>query len=282
MASNPRVFIPKELTHLYYLSDTHLEELEPKSIPLPESVIAKKNPDEVIGVALLGDIGWFSLDTYWDLVLECIRRVDVVILILGNHEYHFLTLQEVPRQLTLELARRQQIHPELASVYFLENSVLEFANVRVWGSTFWTKPKPSIFMHLNDRNVIKDATQPYGILSIGTIYRLNETAIMSLENELGNGEKPLIVLTHHAPTEECNGAKFKYSKFTSAFVNSLPSSIWQENTPMIAWLYGHTHQNMRFEKNKVVIATNAYGYDRERLRVPYEIGAVFSLPQASP
>jgi predicted phosphodiesterase len=265
-----RISIPECLANVYYLSDTHLEESVKKQIPLPTKESVGDSGKTLMG--LLGDIGWFQEDSYWELVLDCLERFDYVVLILGNHEYHHEILQEVPMKMRQTLEKRRQCHPSLERAYFLENAVLEFENIRLFGSTFWTKPTHTVFMRLNDRKYIQDNTYSNKVLSIQTIYDLNDRAFECLKEELDASTKPLIVLSHHAPLPECNGIGFENSQYTSAFINHAEEFM---KPPMVAWLYGHTHQNMSFVKNGIYIGTNAWGYDKERMRAPYELGKAY-------
>ncbi len=74
-------------------------------------------------------------------------------------------------------------------------------------------------------------------------------------------------MTHHAPlfnnpSTECYTCNPKYTNSVNqyAFNNDLSHII---KSPLVAWLYGHTHYTGKFKYNDVIIATNQLGYDNE-------------------
>jgi predicted phosphohydrolase len=262
----PTYRIPFLLHRLFYLSDTHLEH-KVRRIPLASPGPTSASESGVSVMALLGDIGWPREDSYWNLVKECARRYDYVIMILGNHEYYGEYIQDYSTTVRQELYRQC-----IPNVYFLENQTIEFDNVVLWGSTLWSRPTSDVFMRMNDREAIKDKSGPR--LSIGTLYDVHHRAVQNLRQELAaaaatTSSKPYILLTHHAPVIECNGPQFQRSMRSSAYVAQMEEFLV---APVVAWLYGHTHQNMAFQKNKVWIGTNAFGYPGERMQMPYTPG----------
>lgn len=259
------------LEKLYYISDTHLEHNErgKRVIPLHSPEHPKSS-----AIALLGDIGWITDDSYWELVSECSALYGNVLIVLGNHEYYHHCIQELPTLFRHEL--RKRCYP---NVLFLDNETVEFDNVILWGSTLWTRPTFEAFQRINDVRCITDKSVPSPHrLSIGTIYDANHRAAQNLRKELTRiqGEKPVIVLTHHAPLPQCNGDTYRHSSRTTAYVNYYLGSFFE--VPVIAWLYGHTHQNMTFTLNDVYVSTNGFGYPSEVLAIPFDPQKCFSVP----
>jgi len=257
--------IHARLEKLYYLSDTHLEHTErgKRIVPLatPENHVTS-------AIALLGDIGWVQEDAYWELIAQCAALYANVFVVLGNHEYFHHCIQEFSSTVREEFHKRC-----IPNTYFLENETVEFDNVLLWGSTLWTRPDWAAFQRINDARLITDKSVPAPHrLSISTVHTVHHRATQHLRKELNaihaaGISKPVIVLTHHAPLLDANGDKYEQSIRTTAYVNRLDEFI---QAPIIAWLYGHTHQNMTFYKNEVYISTNALGYPREYMEVPYD------------
>lgn len=273
--------IAATVQRLFYLSDTHLEH-KVRTVPLAASQAgaASQDPQDTrvphengkTAMALLGDIGWIHEESYWDFVRQCATTYDYVLLLLGNHEYYEQCIQEVPTQFRQELYRRC-----ISNVVFLENETAEFDNVVFWGSTLWTRPTWEAFESMNDRFYIKDKSTPSQQLSISTIHSVHHRAVQSLRQELTTPipNKPYVLLSHHGPLMECNGSAYSKSYRTSGYVNQLDEFLVP---PVIAWFYGHTHQNMSFIKKNILIATNALGYPKERLRVPFDPERCIDLP----
>ena len=270
----PSYRIHARLEKLYYLSDTHLEHTEcgKRTVPL-----AKPTHPETSAIALLGDIGWVQEDSYWELIARCSALYGNVFVLLGNHEYFHHCIQEHSSHVRDEFHKRC-----IPNTYFLENETVEFDNVILWGSTLWTRPDATAFQRINDARLITDKSVPAPHrLSISTVHSVHHRATQSLRKELAHlaiskKNLPVVVLTHHAPLVEANGEKYQTSTRTSAYVNRLDEFM---QLPIIAWLYGHTHQNMAFHTpSGVFVSTNALGYPRETLDVPFDPRKSFTIP----
>lgn len=274
--------IHAHLSQLYYISDTHLEHTERGKRIVP--LFAPTPTDRLeTAMALLGDIGWIHEDSYWELVAQCSALYGHVFIVLGNHEYYHQYIQELPTRFRNELHKRC-----LPNVFFLENETVEFDNVVLWGSTLWTRPTWEAFQKINDARCILDKSVPKPHrLSIGTVYSVHHRAVQSLQKELSRpipNPKPLIVLTHHAPLLQSNGDSYRHSSRTTAYVNLQLESLFDagSDSPILAWLYGHTHQNMTFTYNGVYVGTNALGYPSESLDPPFDPQKCFTLPPPPP
>lgn len=83
------------------------------------------------------------------------------------------------------------------------------------------------------------------------------------ENEAGDN-LPVVVVTHHPPTEDFIAAPFYDSRINSSFVNNLGWFI--EKHPSIkAWIAGHVHARITKRlSNGCLLLTNPRGYYMER------------------
>jgi len=270
-AYKPSYRIHARLEKLYYISDTHLEHNERGEREVP--LATPENP-ATSAIALLGDIGWIQEDSYWKLISRCAALYANVFVILGNHEYFYHCIQELPSEVRNEFRKRC-----IPNTYFLENETVEFDNVVLWGSTLWTRPDWAAFQRINDSRLITDkSVPPPHRLSISTVHAIHHRATQYLRKELtllsASASKPLILLTHHAPLIDANGEKYQQSVRTTAYVNRLDEFMCP---PIVAWLYGHTHQNMTFHVNNIYVSTNAFGYPGEYMDVLFDPQKCFTV-----
>lgn len=131
---------------------------------------------------------------------------------------------------------------------------------------------------VTDKLVIHDASAPNKKLRMGTIFELHNKALYHLrqvKQYAQNQQKPLIVLTHYAPLLEMNG-RFIQSPTGSAYATNLKDIITE---PIIAWLCGHTHENITHTVNNIICRANCVGYPGEYLTNPYDPEAFISINQ---
>lgn len=260
----PKV-IPVTLSKLYFVSDTHLEHLD-RPIEIHAS-----HPELNEAIALVGDIGWIKEDSYWKFVYKCASMYRIVLIVLGNHECYFHDIHEIPTIFSRILHEHN-----LSNVYFLHNELLEFQNCMIWGSTLWSKITPDAFHRLNDQATILDKSSQTKKLRMGTIFEEHHRALSHLNKSMDIAsykKKPLIVLTHHAPLLEMNG-KYVKSITATGYASDLSSYFKQ---PIIAWICGHTHQNIVAYSNTIPCYANCYGYPGEFLQYPFNPELFISL-----
>jgi predicted phosphohydrolase len=237
---------------IQYLSDLHLEyNIEPTASVKSANV-----------VALLGDIGDPMTEVYSTYIRKMACMYDIVFLILGNHEYFGHSIIEIETHMEKVMSTLPK------NVIYLQNKLIEFENVCVWGSTLWTKLSPTIRHLMSDYKYIKG-------FDLEDAHILHEQATQSLKRAILEAKvrkKKLIVLTHHAPLDLMNGPYLNEEK-ASAYATDL-SRYFED--PVIGWLCGHTHQNIRLLQNGIPCMANCHGYPDEILRPPFDPKATYS------
>lgn len=255
------------INKLYCVSDTHLEH---KDRPIE---IHTSSPELSEAIALIGDIGWIKEESYWNFIRRCASMYQIVFIILGNHEHYFHEIHELPCEVSKCLHDRY-----LPNVYLLQNQSIEFANCIVWGSTLWSKVSMNAFIQMNDSRVIKDKSSNTGVLRMGTVYEYHNKAVANLEQTMDfatKKQKPLIVLTHHAPLMEMND-DYINSSTASGYATDL-SYLFK--APILTWICGHTHRNVSIIKNNIRCYANCYGYPGEYMPHPYNSEDCLYIPK---
>lgn len=214
-------------------------------------------------LALLGDIGNPKTTEYQNFIKSCSRNFDNVFLIAGNHEYYHHTIAEIDGFLRL-------FSQNLGNVHFLQNSAINLDGFKIIGCTLWSKIDPKIHGQISDYRYI------YGKKNIrkitpNEILNIHQESVKYLEQELNpylsaNWTLPHIVLTHHAPlNNELILGSYKYLNSHSAFATNLEYLF---RMPVVAWGYGHTHLNSRFDyivnDHKIKVFTNQMGSKNTR------------------
>lgn len=221
-----------------------------------ESVFLKSTAPNLL---VAGDIGnWYSEHAliYTDYFFNLVRhKYQNVICVLGNHDYYYFGLDEIPSPVALY--RERYYFP---NVFFLSlSNVLSsicLEDVTVIGGTLWSELDPTneliISRRLNDFRLIHDLTPKD--------YRdrfSKELLELDRQLELHKDEK-VVVLTHHAPTFATT-PMYSDSPLQSAFCTDL-TRLFLSRPNIKAWVFGHTHVKAELEIGGVKLIENSFGY----------------------
>jgi Calcineurin-like phosphoesterase len=241
-------YYPVEFTNrkyrLQYMSDLHLEKHN------YEVDLVPKAPN----LALLGDIGSPNSQRYRNFIHTCSRRYDKVYLLAGNHEYYDSTI----RQTQCDIKAVCQSAP-YNNVSLLQNQIIEADNnIFLAGCTLWSNIKPETSRALNDFVKIKSSYQreTNSLFTVDEYLALHRRDVSWLSNLIPRMPGPLIVMTHHLPSLKMISSRYRPT-YSDAFATSL-EHLFQP--PLIAWLCGHTHDNVERMINNVYCGVNSSRY----------------------
>jgi 3',5'-cyclic AMP phosphodiesterase CpdA len=233
------------------LSDLHLEftKYQPETLP----------PVGEDLVVLAGDIGVGIRGIEWAKRAIPDRPV---VYVLGNHEFY-------REDWDLFLIKA---HAAAAgsNVHLLEDEAVEIGGIRVLGCSLWADFRAMGAMtrqvaasiaefQLNDYRMIRRDRYISRIRPIDTALRC-ENSRKWLEQEIAAAQKPLLVVTHHAPTLKTSKPKLVLQLGNAAFHNDFDSLI---RPPVLAWIHGHTHYSCEALVNGIRVVSNQRGYPGE-------------------
>lgn len=203
-------------------------------------------------VVIAGDTASRSMHT-----LDFLERFDKpVVLIAGNHEFDFVTIDEFNDYITHEIAE----HPSLSHVHYLHNSSVTLGDVHFHGCPLWTNFMgcPQLFPSQHD-NIINSSMifQGTGVTPVDAIGEFNKS-ISFLEKAIIPGEKNVVV-THFLPHIESVHPRFIKHPCTPYFMTG-PHTIFDLEPNL--WIHGHTHDTMDYTVDKTQVVCNPRGYSR--------------------
>jgi len=237
------------------LNDLHLEEIfhekdKFKWLDLPG------DPDTI--VVLAGDIH-NNITGALELINTLKDKVKAVVYVLGNHEFWGNCINEVR-----ETAREKIIGD---NVYLLDNDLAIIDDVVFIGGTLWTD-------FGNNNPIIKvDAQLQIGdykhiLVKDGGIHRIllpddvlkmhYETKNFIFDTVEGFADQKLVVVTHHAPTQQSIGELFKNHTLNDLYVNDLEGLLHTHNIDL--WLHGHVHDLSDYTAGNTRVVCNPRGY----------------------
>lgn len=231
-------------------SDLHLE------FGQYDPVFDRRGDEEL--VVLAGDIDVGAAAIGW--VAHTFAHVPVIY-VLGNHEYYhhnFDTLLDECR----ERARGTNVH-------VLERDALDVGGIRVLGCTLWTD-----FRVLGDEH--RKRARDWAEQSLTDFWcirrqdgkhltpeRTVRTFVQSahwLDWQISQADRPLLVVTHHAPAAATIAPRFAGHFSNGSFHSNCDDLL---RAPVRMWVHGHTHHNADVVHNGVRVVTNQRGYPSE-------------------
>ena len=247
-----------------YASDLHVKLNTTYYNVSEQDIIDKLNLDGIDLLILGGDTCEYPNNLKFCSKLMKLYPSLKIIEVAGNHLYYSCTDK------WLTMSEINNICREFSNTYpnykFLENESIVIDNVKIIGSTMWTKLgeragyQMKIQSSLNDfRYILNDK---YDKITCSDIVKLHEKSIKYITKEINNCEaEKCIVVTHHAPFFEY------YSDISHAFGIDLTTKLRRLKKMPNYWIYGHTHINrnkiLMFNKGIIQCLSNQMGYEGE-------------------
>jgi Icc-related predicted phosphoesterase len=242
------------------ISDLHLDFKD-----VPDSMFSWRG-DVLV---LAGDI---AEDDYYKNHLEPFfdkisKMANTVVLIRGNHESYNSEIDESGDHI-------ERFIQQWNNIVFLEDSSLTNLPVDIWGSTFWTDfgKRPDVVFGaeavMNDYRKIRVARYDYRSLRGTDVLKYHEDSKASLTKFLNSREdssKPVVVVTHHAPSSLSIHPKYMDDNEMNMLYYSDQSEVMLDHPEIKAWCHGHVHSSFDYQIGETRVLCNPRGY-------PYEIG----------
>jgi Icc-related predicted phosphoesterase len=206
------------------------------------------------------------------LVDQVFGNLDIPVLyVMGNHEYYRGDYEQ-----TLENFR-QWFSIEPRKIQLLENDSVVINGVRFIGSTYWSDPSPmyeaAIQFSINDFRVIGGFTME----KLRTANKVAKSFIKeTLVQSRANGDvRKNVVITHFAPSMKAQDPKHGSSALGTYFCN-VNEDILELEKPDL-WIYGHTHDNLRFNVHNTPVVCNQQGYFGEYTNKTFDLNYVVEI-----
>jgi predicted phosphohydrolase len=240
-------------------------------------------------LALLGDIGYATDDSYHDYLYKQAERFEHVLVVAGNHEYYcqpgFYTSNHVI----------EQVCSAKPNLHFLNRKSVVIGDVVFLGCTLWSliprHLEGDIFFMCNDYHqiLVENDGQPFAEdlwkVEEGKPYtklqgkrhgltpqetnkwhaeevewlKQEVEKIRQQNNESEHEKKTkVVVLTHHAPSKwRCLEPQSRGTDFQHIEYDSLEDMF---GDPIVVWGFGHTHWSSDNILNGTRVVSNQCGY----------------------
>lgn len=239
------------------MSDLHLDVNSNYPLQLPEK-------DKGVFTILAGDTAGEVADGIFWIRDNCPYGVCVA----GNHlvyNHYGKTIQNLKEDLKQEF-------PQTSTMTFLENDYKQIDNnTIVVGATLYTDfHLDGIPTHIGMRvckrsmndyrwGLYQDNDEIVGLKPEHYLSMFNESLAYIKKVCEDNPDKQIIVVTHHAPSNQAIMPSYRGSDSNCGYASNLGGFITQH--PNIkAWIYGHCHAQTQFKIGDCICINNSRGY----------------------
>ena len=241
-------------TLIQYASDLHLEHEPDQNMEDFQNIIAPRKGSEIL--ILAGDISNPRLEIFIRFMKWCVKNWNTVIIIPGNHEYYYDSIENT-NQYLFNLSKQNGFIFLANRNYILKRKNSD-KDLLILGSTLWSEipeeHSTEVRNHLNDFKLIKEFNQNWKYYNI-----LHRNAKLWLEDCLdGVDNYEVVVVSHHAPVEEITSSHIYHGKITNkGFASNCHKIMKNVNV----WIFGHTHFNpYPILENGCIVLSNQRGY----------------------
>ena len=234
---------------IQYMSDLHLEFTE-------NLHYIKTKPFQPVGeiLVLAGDT-FYLRDTiapqmkFWNWASDHYRQV---ILVPGNHEYY--NNGDVTERGN---SWQWMFRP---NVGYYQNKVLRIDDTDFIITTLWSKiPEQDMFYVMRGMNDFRQILTDGRRFTPDDFNMEHQKCLNFLKQAVNQSTaKHIVAVTHHLPTLSVVSAQHKGSVLNSAFATELGHYIAE--SPIDAWIYGHSHTNIDTIIGNTKIISNQLGY----------------------
>jgi ankyrin repeat protein/predicted phosphohydrolase len=229
--------IPKFAPEIQFISDLHVEKWGLAQVePTASILIVGGDIAPVVNPLYEEQIAYFS--NYWDQVL----------VILGNHEYFGLSIEET-------IITCREMFAKYPNVTLLQKDYIEIQDRIFVGCTLWSDFKNSRQYYNEIRPIMKDFTliRKFSPADWQALFIDQRDWLARTLKSLKWSRKQIVVITHHAPLySETSHPFYRDHIATRAFGTNM-----KEVFPDVdIWLFGHTHYNV--DKQKIINGHTTY------------------------
>lgn len=234
-----------------YYSDVHQEHRTKSGFWYPQ--ITGRDVSETT-IVLAGDIGSFKILKWWLPEIAAVYKN--VVFVPGNHEYYahdFSTMRD-------KLLNHFKDHK---NIFVLDRCIVAIDDVLIVGATLWTDfYRDWEYIQRNINNTDNRAIDGFGVYRCG--YEFKKTNRYINRALTNSKHRANVVVTHFPPHIDCKNNS-KYPKNGAAEAYFYPTVDQELFSMADYWIYGHSHDDIHFEKDGCKVVSHQIGRPDEDL-----------------
>lgn len=202
---------------------------------------------------------------FFDIVAE---EFPYTVMVMGNHEHYDGDIQQTGTLLKSVLADYPNIQLLEEEIYRVREDLI------IAGATLWTdmgRENP-LTMHevgycMSDFHCISNSAAPRHPYRYGNPKFTVQEAVRIHEKSRDyfkiiaetHRESTVVVVSHHAPSEQSSDPRFRADLLTNAYYSEL-SELILSNPNIAVWIHGHMHNASDYRIGETRVVCNPRGY----------------------
>jgi len=254
----------------YYMSDLHLE--INGALPIYRIVPESNGILLVAGDTTIADyfrkertdsLARKGRDRFRNLI-EQIESFEQILFVTGNHEHYNGDIERTKELFAKELEQYGTKFRVMENDYHFTD-----AGTVVFGAGLWTN-----FNNNNpvDHAIVENGMNDFRIIKKGIYkfttqdaYKIHKETVEKATEVLNTfPHANVIMFTHHAPLNQCNGEEHTGSRLIAGYCSDLSEMILS-NPNIKYWVHGHTHTNSNIEIGQCKVLSNQMGYGNQSI-----------------
>lgn len=237
---------------IWVMSDLHLEFAAlPFPLKIPQADVCVVAGD-VLTKGVVPSLQWITAN---------ITSHMPVVFVAGNHEFYDAAFGD-------SILTGKAFAAGINELHFLDGETVEINGVRFAGGSLWTdfdlngwqeSAMTEAKLRMNDYRKIKFSQKPFRkFLPFETVQKhRHERDVIETAMAAPRGG-PLVVVTHHAPSERSLPSAERRTLIAAAYASDLTSLI-EAGKPDL-WIHGHIHHHSDYMIGKTRVLANPRGY----------------------
>lgn len=239
---------------IHVLSDLHLEFADFDPPPTQADV-----------VVLAGDIQVGLRGIHWATRVFANKPV---LYVPGNHEFYGHAIPKLTGKLTAAT--------DGTNIHVLERGAIQLGGCTFLGATLWTDfalfgSRPAAAYEaqtaMNDYRRIR-VSPAYRRLQPSDTARIHAETRSWLTATAAEMTGPLVVVTHHAPSQRSVPVAYQGDSLTPAFASDMETLV--EALGARLWIHGHLHTSSDYRLGRTRILCNPRGYHPDQLNPDFD------------
>ena len=210
--------------HIEYNNDAHID---PLNFITPSADV----------LIMAGDIGsLYKYDQLHSFIKDIVPHFKHVLYVPGNHEYYLPPSRYEPKSMDELKQVLRNLEKSFDNLTVLDHNSVQIDDVCIAGATLWSDLKCELPRFVRIHHM---STSTYKLHFQSDVAYITDMVDYCCENKL-----KLICVTHHVPTYQATGDKFKNDRYNSLKSSNLSYLLHKDKVD--TWICGHVHYNFDF------------------------------------
>lgn len=188
---------------------------------------------------------------------QCNSQFPVTLMVMGNHEHFDGEFSNTYNIIQHELLR-------YTNITILAKETYQYMGYVFFGGTLWTDMNDNdeathnaVSRSLNDFQLVSNKGN---LFTSHDAYQDHKDFIEALEVVSNYSEKPMVVLSHHAPSRRSTNIKYRDDQIMNGGYSSNLDQLIMDHSNIALWTHGHTHYEFDYMIGSTRIVCNPRGY----------------------